>query len=130
MKLPQLAAQFEEAVEELDAKDSVFTGELRVLVKSFVASSAALVGDYQLGEIPALLHLCGAVLTALAAEAELSVETDDAGRRRARYRREQATLNLLALCCAVVDFHADRRNGEALKVSVADALAELVPPRD
>jgi len=55
--------------------------------------------------------------------------------RRCRYRRQQAVLNLLVLCCVVASFHtgsaADRRkpaNVEALESAVASALQELVSP--
>jgi hypothetical protein len=131
VKLHELCSQFEVSVEKLDATDYGF--DLRILVKHFVSTVAALVGDYVNGEVPALLHLCQHVLTALAAESDLDPDTDEAERRRCRYRREQAVLNLLVLTCAVVDFHSGtnrRRSVQALKNAVADALRELVPPRD
>jgi len=133
--LNELCSGFEDAVGKLNPKDAEFAFDLRLLVTRLVQAIAVLVADYVRGEVPALIHLCGAVLVALSAETDLGAETDEPEQRRCRYRREQAMLNLLVFCCVVTEFHsgsaADRRksaNVEALRTAVASALQELVSP--
>jgi hypothetical protein len=129
--LSNLCDGFQTSVESLNPKDAEFTFDLRVLVMRLVSAVAVLVGDYPHGEIPALMHLCGAVLTALAAKSDLDAEAEDLERRRCRYRREQAVLNLVVFCDVAAEHHSGskfdrRRNEDALSTAVGQALGELV----
>jgi hypothetical protein len=125
-KISDLAEKFCQAEEELDATDAVSYGtRLDGLVRRLATDVAQHVGgEYAMGEVPALMARCHAVLQWLAAEAE------DVGDRQRRLGRRQAVVSLLLLCEGIRRFHAGRRKQEdqdALRALVGSALTPLVP---
>jgi hypothetical protein len=125
MTLPEVCQKFEDDLAELEPASADLASRFKGLITRLARDAAEHVGDYGMGEVPALLQLCHDALAALKAEAG---DPDD---RRLRYRSRQAVLNLLVISAGIARFHEGKQKPAdvaALRDLVADALAGLVEP--
>jgi hypothetical protein len=121
--LPELCDEFQDELERLEPTEADLPPRIRGLITRLVRDAVEHVVEHRLGEVTALVQLCGDALQAL--------EAEDLEDRASRYAVRRAVLNVLAMCDGISRFHEGRQKPAdvaALRDLVAGALAGLVEP--